>query len=645
MASLGMNNFDFPGRSMVKYNMGQVVRSICSQTGIQQCIHKSFIKVDKYTSVERTDSSSMQSRLYDAAQSVGITLTGMQKKSVFNTVWRPITDIVVSANGSMVRAFKSPNNDVGSPVLMDLPTGMGKTLVCTLSSLLLCTERCFGLSMTMSMTDGSRTSVVFCPKHLHGQWMREALKAKSIVESMYTTSPVQWKVRVYSNKKASEIELLDNEVAIIVSESSNFGPRKILENDKWYASICYDECCNPNPSLNSSLHVGIGETNYGRIILCSSDFSRMASTFLSSPERCAMKIALGVKDVDLGIIMKGVFPRSCMSKDEVYSAMKSMSVLYASQVLPGTHRESILEESCDVLGNTGLYTVRIPYIANTCGSPVTGFRNMLKVNISTCCTVGDVTHKLSGESNERMIEDLKALSLEDCPVCLNKKETSCILAPCFHMVCGKCIETLVKFSSSSRMLKCPMCRGEVQRSITVLNTMEVSKSRKIGDMCRATNNCTVGDVFFHVVSKTKDVKLGVSETVGSVLDMLKISNDINGGGTLRVLLVSSSPEEIDVDGLKDYDVMNFSTKGTREEPCTLGRLESVLDDFQKDDGRCKLLTFGKYTDVTGLDFPTVQAVISVGSKGREQKIGRVCRLPRMGFLKKQRDVIYVELFQ
>ena len=83
-----------------------------------------------------------------------------------------------------------------------------------------------------------------------------------------------------------------------------------------------------------------------------------------------------------------------------------------------------------------------------------------------------------------------------------------------------------------------------------------------------------------------------------------------------------------------------------------------INDFQAEDGRKKLMLVhdetsgsgylpgsrsGRDDNITGLDFPRLEAVVSIGSENRSQRVGRLCRMSRLFMEQDKRDAIYVEL--
>ena len=88
------------------------------------------------------------------------------------------------------------------------------------------------------------------------------------------------------------------------------------------------------------------------------------------------------------------------------------------------------------------------------------------------------------------------------------------------------------------------------------------------------------------------------------------------------------------------------------------KLVDQLDEFQEEDDRKKLMLVHDETsgsgsadeasgrrddNITGMDFPKLEAVVSIGSENRSQRVGRLCRISRLFMPEGQRDAVYVEL--
>lgn len=107
-----------------------------------------------------------------------------------------------------------------------------------------------------------------------------------------------------------------------------------------------------------------------------------------------------------------------------------------------------------------------------------------------------------------------------------------------------------------------------------------------------------------------------------------------------------------------FSYRRYKTAGTTEEPVTRKKLVDQLEKFQKEDGEKKLMlvhdetsgsgsadgeTSRRDDNITGMDFPKLEAVVSIGPENRSQRVGRLCRMSRVFMPEKERDAVYVEL--
>lgn len=717
MSFFRMSNLDSSGRHAHKYNMGEAVKSICSKTGVHRCLDLSLFKLRSMTVKFEDDVDSIQTRLKEAAKCFDLDLTPMQIKSVYSIVRRPETGVEVESvvPERKVTSFASTQGDAGSPVLLDLPTGMGKTITCLLSCLLVTTERRVDImkdrmvsnssgcaTIIRGVEDGGYVSMVFSPKHVVGQWIREASRAKEIIEKMYEEQDTKWEVVIGLNKKASQLNLQGNQAAVIICDSSTFGPTKAFEDGIGDSCICYDECSESSKSTTNAALSNLDDVFYGRILFCSADFSRLDVAFRSSKESCAMRVALGIQDCShLGLAVKcdaGNSWQNYMTKRQAIGASKLVATLATASVLPGSYRETVLQDSCDLLGDAHLYTLRLPYeptlmerLRGNTGSDVnyvsegaTRFMTTFGVNVRGCQTIGDIIEKIQGtevsvenrmvlpDSSKIAIEKLTRIAEDDCPICLEKEESLCIIQPCLHMVCKTCMSKLKMVCTV-----CPLCRGRIRGSIGAKAEMSTTSNKKTIESHSPVNNKrkhdeiylagesdesdvpTLGDSFFEEMEKNTDV-VGISQSLKRVLVNLKKACRSSKLRTLRVMVICSRIDIEEGDFSQGYDVVPYVTKGTKNNPSRRKKLEKTLREFQEDDGRCKLLlckdsdgsgatgvSWHTKTDdnMTGLDFPMLQAVVSLGDTNRAQRVGRLCRLSRMGMCRRERDAVYVELYK
>lgn len=102
----------------------------------------------------------------------------------------------------------------------------------------------------------------------------------------------------------------------------------------------------------------------------------------------------------------------------------------------------------------------------------------------------------------------------------------------------------------------------------------------------------------------------------------------------------------------------YKVKGTKKSPARRTHLVEQLKLFQQEDGRKKLMLVHDETsasghaapgsgrkddNITGIDFPRLEAVVSIGRENRSQRVGRLCRMSRLFMDEHKRDAIYVEL--
>ncbi len=103
----------------------------------------------------------------------------------------------------------------------------------------------------------------------------------------------------------------------------------------------------------------------------------------------------------------------------------------------------------------------------------------------------------------------------------------------------------------------------------------------------------------------------------------------------------------------------YKTVGTTQARVTRKKLVDQLGKFQENDGEKKLMlvhdetsgsgsaedeeTSRRDDNITGMDFPKLEAVVSIGSENRSQRVGRLCRMSRLFMPENDRDAVYVEL--
>lgn len=710
----------------LKYSMKDMICDAARGAGIHSIINRNLYAVnhEAHYPVE-VDIVSIKSRLIASSKKAGFELTPVQLETIVNTVWRPKSRTRVSYDirredstpTTIHRTFDSPLTDMGSPVFIDLPPGMGKTIVSTVASLLFSAERreevgrqhvystqrgC--VEVVDKKPGGARVSMIFCPKHVHHQWMYAAKKAMDIVSDMYPSKEFQ----VEYNKRASYIDSSRVDAALIVCDSSAFSLSRALEDDIVYGTLCFDECTeNCDVKNNAVYSITPNDLTYGRLVLISADFSKMGDA--NSKVGSCRK----------GSLIRRVFGES--SSAEMHHAIHRsrngrgfygygnattsratsiVACLTMNAVFPSMMREEVVNSSANLLEGVSLYTFGIKYrrsIFERLGSsaafdltPTNGmdrFMDAVGVDINGCNSIEEIMSRVEANNviinnrvNRRVVRALEVLRevvKEDCIICMEKMEQASIIQPCFHVVCQECLPRLGQSG------KCPMCRGIIRGAVTsdVVgkrtfeeafdeaavpheshgNTVAESEG-EVPQVPEVPEVLPIGEAFTRAIAEAipeNNGSMPMEVTMGNVLKSLSVAHERSGGGTFRVVVVCSQVD-LNTTGFSSdgYDVIRYRSTGTSRSPVTRKRLVKQLDDFQAEDGRKKLMLVHDETsesghrsghvsrkddNITGLDFPRLEAVVSIGSENRSQRVGRLCRMSRLFMEEGKRDAIYVEL--
>ena len=168
----------------------------------------------------------------------------------------------------------------------------------------------------------------------------------------------------------------------------------------------------------------------------------------------------------------------------------------------------------------------------------------------------------------------------------------------------------------------------------------------------------MGEIFIQGLNRDLPegvVSSNIKDALKVTLKNLIMARDVSETGSLRVMVICSSVDiETDEEIFDGYDVIPYRTVGNNHRRVTRRVLMKSIEKFRADDGKCKILLAkdscgGSYSqgnssdDMSGLNFPDLQVVISVGSGNRAQRCGKLTRLSRMALPKGSRDGIYVEL--
>ena len=381
--SLGnVYGINIDGVNSTKQPMGDMVREASRGAGIHSIINTGYFRLE-HEVLEGRDHPEMKARLAESSRSANFELTPFQVETIVRAVWRPRTTVKVDytishasrAGRDVSRRFNSPSSDMGSPVLIDLPPGTGKTVVCVLACFLVSLERrgeicsdlaarysSYGLvegSVSARKPHGGRVSMVFVPKHVHHQWMAAAGKALEILSIMYPDK----RVVVRQNMKASKVARANLDAGIIICDSAAFGLAKALETETVYAALCFDESTENCDAKNNAVYSEVPhDLSYGRAVMISADFSKMADSNSKSSSRPGAMLRRIFGDASTTHVRRAVqSDLSHFTKGECDGGCKVAAVLTMNAVFPADKREEIVAACSDLLKGVSLYTFGIKY--------------------------------------------------------------------------------------------------------------------------------------------------------------------------------------------------------------------------------------------------------------------------------------------
>lgn len=521
------------------------------------------------------------------------------------------------------------------------------------------------IELPRSSRTSNRTCLFFVAKHLSKHWVDEARVARMIVANMRP----DWKVSVYLNKKTRHVAVGENEIAVVVCDNAH-GPKKVMTDGEFYASVCFDES---GEYSSTALHQLYGGIECGRFMLVSADVS---SWFRLKPRK--------------NTILHNLFPCwdtafSLPCYDEA-SAITTAACLSMAAVFKASDREMVLRGSGSALEEIDLYTSTIKYIPSLLErlghgsavdlgdiSGVQVFESKYGISITECETLGDIVKVMEDRIKELKIKNastysfqsvlgrIKQISTEVCPICLDTMEEARVLQPCLHFTCSGCVNKIGR--------KCPMCRCNLIGSIGVEASLSLKRpaensgggvskkpSASDGSSSMVSSSRDLGDHFFDEVGSeisTYPVAGGVTPALNSVLEAIKKSNlKSRGGGTLRVMLICPGVcVRDDAISSMGFIFCPYRTVGTRADPARMTAMNATLEKFAEDDGEMKILSvrdkgqycMGDVDNMTGLRLDKIDAVVTVGRGSTAQRLGRLCRLSRSKLPVSRRSALYVEL--
>ena len=668
--------------------MNFAINMTCKNTGIDSVTWNSSFTashvVDPESAAEEAHRQNLMSELHMASVQSGFELLSIQAQAVARIVKRPSSTLTLTPVNPIMapKKYRTPDSDIASPVIVDMPTGTGKTITSMLGVILFAIERREDMgqkrvlpptsSGVVEVTDTpgwdptavpvSNKCIVFTPRHLVQHWLNHANIAKKIVEAMNFSYGAKWEVQIVLNKKVSGITTGPRQVLVSICDSSRCGVKKFVEPSIRYSAICFDEAGESDSKVNALCQTMAPMINHGRVVMISADFSKWKYYF----------------EPRSGSVFKHIFPKWNKYKFgyDVSATCRSAAVFTSSE------RATVMQECTDALESAVVDIACVEYRPSLVERVGGGYSAELGedngcdvlyrnygVDVSGCSTADDITAKIAEAIAElntsaatpgifpsalrglcdkiNRLQDLHnkivAVFSEECSICLDLKPELRLIQPCLHFTCSDCMP---------RLSICPMCRGEMAGTIGLTGTR--LEQRPVKKQRTHESDERIGSIFFDeiadLVGPTAPVGVmqAIQHTLQAVQNARKCSN--RAGKTLRTMLIcpgANMREGLFAD--MGFVVLHYRTAGSRQDVVTSRRMNAVLDGFKEDDGCSKLLCVtdaglkSKQDSMTGLDIPNLDCVVSIGGSNLAQRMGRLCRLSRMSLPDNEKHALFVDV--
>ena len=647
-------------------------------------IHKSFTSGDQHGGVRvrfggrnHPEKQEVSQKLRSFRGDTGIKfLLPFQVESVLNMAFRPAETFVaktvlrrygdnpvVTETGTSV--LTSLDDDIGMMAINDLFTGSGKTLTTILGAIafadrrrgeivgrlpLLLREQGNGnwsTRMQCSLSKAQFTKsptytnvvIVMCAKHLFSQWKSACATALHILDKEG--------VSVLENPLPGSEELQHDNLKIVLLHSSNNLVRLGLD---FVPVIVVDEFTIKSTSNVLTKPAEILPV-HGRLLLVSADAGNIVNIVHGSHRRSFLRKQLQWDDISY-------------SPDSHVAMVLGIPLISAS-VLQTQDRNAVGEFMIDQLKKIRYEKYTVKYTPSFASrlfgnnfemSAISGSRLMNErfgIDLTGTKTVGQVLAIVSNtldtliltDRTSRIITPLSQLrdkiinflgERDECPICLEEYEMesgASLINPCWHIVCDKCLGHML----ATQHFKCPLCRNKMEGHTTaVVDDGNVESCHTDGSQdSRVETNSRL--------SLRGNMDAILKPTAGleeACIDTLRCIKADVGDQPYKIVMIV--PDEhfftkfaINVRGemgVSEFEVIEFKTSGNKRKRVTGKMVSGQIASFATDGGpRMKILftTEGKTDSLTGLDFPRVDCIISLGDGNSLQRLGRLTRLPRM----------------
>ena len=616
-------------------------------------------------------------------------LLSFQIQSVINMVYRP-SNIAVNkqvlrktrlSNGRITSERAACSNqvsygksDIGVAVINDLLSGSGKTLstmvaclyfaferwgeVVERSEILMREQRCVNWATRVAgaarlkQLVGVNDVVVLASDKVVVQWEKASLMACSILQK----SGVHLRRNPTRDVGEEEEEGINNVI------QQQLPPRihiftSVVALKTYYTNVnTLVPCVVVDEYVVKGVHNLVTRLSdetpiFGRLILVSADASNTSEITWGSRKNSL------IRNVSLTFESEG----NCLKRD-VHLSMALMSC----SVLSSADKKKMVNYMIAGLNSVELVSykidIRTPLWGELTKNGFCAYNHLEFVGVKdvhTIATMGDLQFRLeqalvSADKNDKefskhcivvllsRLEDFKNGLLQGdndffCDICFqgfSAQEQVCILGPCFHIFCRKCMKT-----HTQTKLDCPKCRTDISGITDVFPVVETSDDVV---QCPIIPDFKDVDDFLHECLGTNakpfhppGVVYACACVIASMLSEVSVkrilvTSPVNGFGSMirkelgMVAKGSASLvhiEQLAVDGnkrkktLMGYDEQMEWFKGNDGHGL---KVLIVHEDFRSDGN-----------GLLGLDLHEVDAVCSVGVEISGRRLGRLTRIPRV----------------
>ena len=624
----------------------------------------------------------VQDKLHEFRGETGIRyLLPFQVEAVLNMAFRPTITSVwktvvrtyaenarLSQQGTHVLA--TPDDDVGMMAINDMFTGSGKTLTTILGAILFADKRRreivgrvpflvreqsyanWATRVQCPMSNEQKRPVtltptytnvvvVMCAKHLFSQWKSACASALHILGMDG--------VSVLENPLPGSADLQKDSLKIVLLHSA---PNLFRLKLEFVPVVVVDEF-----TIKSTSNVLTKASEllplFGRLLLVSADAGSIEGIIVGAHRRSFLRkmikwddityrgdvhvcMVAGIPLISASVLqtvergMVGEFMIAQLKKVRYEKFTVKYTPSFASRLFGNNFEMSAISGSRLIHDRFGIVLTGTKTIWNLL-MIVRDTVDTLRATDSRSRTLADlveVMHKLEAFVGEK----------EACPICLEEYEMASgasLISPCWHIVCDGCLRGLM----AAKHRKCPMCRTRMEGHTTALiddGQGDLSSSGSEA-LIHASVNPNPNLSLLGNMNAILQPTAGLDK---ACIDTLRCIRADVGLQPYKIVMIV--PDEhfftkfaADVRekfGASDIQIIEFKTSGTKRRHVTGKMVTTQIESFASDSGppmKILFTTEGKTDSLTGLDFPRVDCILSLGDGNSLQRLGRLTRLPRM----------------